>query len=102
MDQYKPKQLKFEDYLSFFQDHHADKLTYSQLNQVCLCLSPFPQSPVFVCVSIVAVFMCFVHKCVQILNWPLPGFPKQILFMHGFVKLNNHTKVRLPVPFLLI
>ncbi|XP_078151539.1 putative WRKY transcription factor 14 [Carex rostrata] len=48
MDQYKPKQLKFEDYLSFFQDHRVDKLTYSQLNQ--------------------------------------------ILFMHGFVKLNNHTK----------
>ncbi|KAJ3685125.1 hypothetical protein LUZ61_014289 [Rhynchospora tenuis] len=44
----KVKQLKFEDYLSFFHDHHAEKLTCIQLNQ--------------------------------------------ILFMHGFVKLTNHTK----------
>ncbi|KAJ4780847.1 Protein TSPEAR [Rhynchospora pubera] len=48
MDQYKLKQLKFEDYLSFFHDHRAENLTCSQLNQ--------------------------------------------ILFMHGFVKLTNHTK----------
>ncbi|KAJ4780845.1 WRKY family transcription factor [Rhynchospora pubera] len=34
MDQYKAKQLKFEDYLSFFHDHRAEMLTCSQLNQI--------------------------------------------------------------------